>query len=351
MGLRSRIRISAGFAAPAALTMMVAALAAGCASTRAASTPQPGTGGSAVQHTAETGGGGGLAYQNSDGGYCPAASTDPAVEKLHAITAESALPKDFHAVAIVRCISEQRAVKGDGTWVFDIAQRATANLSGLVGLLREPDQSPSPNSQVACAAALLLVPAFGLVGPDGTVIRPRLPVTECGQPQPAVLAALNALSWKTETETKVTRVLTELEAATGCGPDYKYLPGFSPSLSHSAVPWSQVKHPRMSPITLVCAYRIDQSSYPAPEGTFTTGTKLTAQQAPGVQQAVDSASTPASAAPPCSARATRFAVLGSRDDLPYLVELDGCRRLVFPDYYLATAPPALLDLLARDGIK
>jgi hypothetical protein len=321
--------------------VLLAALAAGCASTEAVTTP------AAPVQTTPGAVGGGYAYQHAAGTTCPAASTDLAIGQLRKITAETALPKDFHAVAVVRCMTDEQAVPGDGTWQFAIAQRASGNLTSLLALLRRPDQSPSPN--VACAAELLLVPAFGLVGSDGTVIRPRLPVTECGVPLPDVLTALSDQPWKTETETKLTRIQTQLEATTGCESAYKYLPGLK--YSPPPIPWSQVRHPLLAPITLVCVYQVDHSNSTPAEGTFVTGTNLTAQRAPGIQQAVDSGSMSASAAPACSVNAARFAMLGTRDEQPYLVELDGCHRLMFPNGYLAAAPAALLDLLAQSGIK
>jgi hypothetical protein len=60
--------------------------------------------------------------------------------------------------------------------------------------LRRPSAPPDPG--VACADQVVSVGWFVLVGGNGQVIRPRIPVTECGEPSPAVLASLDALRWR-----------------------------------------------------------------------------------------------------------------------------------------------------------
>ena len=294
--------------------------------------------------------GGGQAYQSTGGGSCPTSATDPAIAKLRGVTTESVLPKGFNAVAAVRCSIEQHAVPGDGTWQFDVAQRASSGpgLADFLRLLQQPNESTPTNEQIACPADLLVLPDFGLVGSDGTVIRPKLPLTVCGQPLPNVLTALSALPWKTETETKVTQLQTQAEIDSGCPSGYKYLPGLG--LGGAPIPWSQVRHPPMASVSVVCVFRVDYAVHPVAEGRFVSGYVLTAAQGTAAQAAVDAAS-PAPTAPPCMAKATRFAMLGGRDDPLYLLELDGCHRLVFPNLYLATGPSGLYSLLAQVGIK
>jgi hypothetical protein len=292
---------------------------------------------------------GGRAYQSAGGSSCPSSATDPAIARLRAVTAESALPKGFDTVAVVRCLIDERAVAGDGSWQFAVAQRASAGLADLLRLLQQPNASAPARTQIACPADLLMVPDFGLVGSDGTVVRPKLPLTVCGAPMPNVLTALNGLPWKTETETKVTRIQTQAEIDTGCPSSYKYLPGFG--LGGTPMPWSQVRHPPTAAIGVACVLRVDETTYPGPVGDFTVGKLLTAAQGTAVESMVDAASTAGSAAPPCSAKATHFATLGDRNDPTFLLELDGCRRLMFPDDYLATGPSGLFALLAQVGIK
>lgn len=264
-------------------------------------------------------------------------------------------------------MTETHAVPGDGTWWFAVAQRADTKLTDLINALHEPSVKTTQGVEVVCTAVGLQLPAFGLVGADGTVVRPQLPVTVCGMPLPDVLHAFNSLPWKTESETKTTRQSTTATLPSrppaGCPSQTEYLIGWP--VGESAEPWSRVRHPPMPPITLACEYRIDYGSTPEPVGTVISGTTLTPDQARKIQGAVDVASLPAATplptAPPyftaslgdCpqSVHADRFVALGGPNDLPYLAELGGCSRLRFPNGYLAQVSPDLTDLLAAVGIS
>jgi hypothetical protein len=48
---------------------------------------------------------------------------------------------------------------------------------------------------VICAAQLISIPWFVLVGKNGQVIRPEVPHGDCGEPLASVLASLSALHW------------------------------------------------------------------------------------------------------------------------------------------------------------
>ena len=66
-----------------------------------------------------------------------------------------------------------------------------AELGRLMSALRAP--TAPQNSSEICLDQAVYVPWFVLVGTNGQVIRPKIPVTGCGDPRPAVLAILNAL--------------------------------------------------------------------------------------------------------------------------------------------------------------
>ncbi len=309
-----------------------------------------GTAGSGTAGSGTTGDGRG--YQITGGENCPSSATDPAIGKLRALTTESALPKGFSAVAVVRCVVDQRAVAGDGIWQFAVAQRASSGLGEFLRLLQQPSASAPARATIVCPADLLMVPDFGLVGSDGTVIRPKLPLTVCNQPMVNVLGALNNLPWTTETEAKVKQTQTQAELDTGCPSGFKYLPGLKSGAA--VIPWSEVKHPAPGPITTVCVFRVNATGTtdPYPEGSFVAGEKLTGAQGAAALALVDGASTADSIAnAPCSGNATRFAMLGDGGDLPYTLELDGCHRLMFPNLYLAKGPAGLFSLLGQLGVK
>jgi hypothetical protein len=69
---------------------------------------------------------------------------------------------------------------------------------GIV-ILNHNGRNVPPTRQIATTELSRLMTAavyiawFGLVGRTGPVIRPRIPVTVCGDPRPAVLGSLNAL--------------------------------------------------------------------------------------------------------------------------------------------------------------
>jgi hypothetical protein len=291
----------------------------------------------------------GQAYTQAGGTFCPTTSADPAFDKLKAVTSDSTLPADFGTVEVVRCRSEVRTVPGDGEWNVDVAERATTGYSAFLGLLRESDESTPTGAPVACTADMLLVPDFGLVGKDGTVIRPKLPLTFCGKPRPEVLTALNDLPWSTVATAKDTQVATEGEVETGCPGAYKYLPNIE---LQTKQPWATERHPAVPATTVACVFRVEGNGMNA-VGQFVSGVVLTPAQGAAVDSAIGTASqTPA---PACSTQATRFVMLGNREGvgayMSYLVELDGCKRLLLPNEYPVSAPAKLVAALASDGVS
>jgi hypothetical protein len=72
-------------------------------------------------------------------------------------------------------------------------QVAAGNLGRLMTALRAPSVRPRPS--VICPVQAVEIAWFVLVARSGQVLRPKIPVTACGDPSPAVLASLNALRW------------------------------------------------------------------------------------------------------------------------------------------------------------
>jgi hypothetical protein len=189
-------------------------------------------------------------------------------------------------------------------------------------------------------------------------------------PMPDFMSALNDLPWTTEavsgTATTANRpstgVVLPSKPLGGCPSSAEYLIGWP--VGESAVPWSQVRHPAMPPITLACVYRIDYGSTPEPVGTLVGGTTLTPDQALTIQRVVDLAGSPAAPSPtsppyyvasrascPQGVYADRFVALGGADDPLYLADLGGCSQLRFPNGYLSNVSSGLTDLLAQVGIN
>ena len=314
---------------------------AGCGSLRATEVGSTGT----VQSTSATSGS--LAYgAMTMAGQCPASATDPAVVRLRSGPAQVAVPKSFVPVAVVRCMTEERAVSGDGQWVFEFAQRATGNLDALLAALREPSRAVPSGTTAACSAVGIVSPNFALVDASGTIIRPLLPHDECGLPLLDALRVLNALHWTTVTDQKVRQVQTQAEIDTGCYPTYKDV--FELPRGASPQPWSQARGTAAPRPTIVCIYKVAQTSGSVSEGQFTRGASLNSSQQTELAAALDSAG--AKAASPCAASATKFAVLDGAGDY-IAIELDGCHRILFPNGFIGAMPESGTAALTAAGVS
>lgn len=275
---------------------------------------------------------------------CPSTSTDPAIAKLRAGTKQVALPPGFQPIAAVRCQSSVRMVPGNGEWDFVDAQRADSGMPQLVAALRLPSETAAPNAQYACPAMLMALPPFALVDAKGKVISPLLPHTVCAFPLRKVMDAINALPWRTETEQRLNQTRTQAEIDTGCSSAYKYL--FDHPVSSTPQPWNRVDQPATPHPTRVCIYAVRPPS-PGDDiavGSFTHGAKLTPSQQGTVESAFSHAGE--KPAPACTTRATRFV---SVEETGTLVELDGCKRIRWPNDFMSAAPDSLVQLLATVG--
>ncbi|HEU5428424.1 MAG TPA: hypothetical protein VFU74_16200 [Actinocrinis sp.] len=323
----------------AVLAALLAGLSAGCASSTAqhANAMRPGQ----VATTppgAKTGVG--HAFMMQPGTNCPSTSTDPAIAKLRAGVKQVALPPDFHPIAVIRCESPIRMVPGDGEWQFADAQRADSGLADLLADLRLPSQTRSPDT--ACPAMALSMEPFALVDTSGRVISPLLPTSMCGFPLPQVTNAINALPWRTETEQRLHQTRTQAEIDTGCSSQYKYM--FDHPVTGTPEPWSKVRRPMNPAPAAVCGYTVEPPSAGdyITVGSFTHGAKLTAAQQAAVATELGNASQ--APAPACAVKATRFASLEG-PGAGLLVELDGCKRILWPNDFMSTAPATLSQLI------
>jgi hypothetical protein len=103
------------------------------------------------------------------------------------------LPPAFTPVTVLRCVSGAKQVAGRGLVFAATLERADGNLTALTSALRLPSQGRQPG--MMCPMIAMVPPQVVLVGKDGTMLRPKFPVTGCGLIMPAVLRALNALPW------------------------------------------------------------------------------------------------------------------------------------------------------------
>ena len=253
---------------------------------------------------------------------------------------------DFTAVAAVQCKDEVETVPGDGTWDTALAQRASSGLSALITALRTPStQTLPPNT--ACGGVGVVIPDFALVDVQGRIVRPSLPYDACGEPLTSALDAERALPWKTETRQRLSQDETQPEVATGCLGTYKDV--FEFAAIASATPWAVTAEP-----TTACEFTVTSATAPGDPtnlGEFSHGLTLTAAQQTTIANALTKADSTAAKA--CSAKATKFVLLtlGNGATQATAVELDGCRRISYPDYFLAQAPSSLLTALRAAGFE
>jgi hypothetical protein len=297
------------------------------------------------------GGCGSRALPEPTGAATVAARACPAVTEAQPQSLTSSGPErlgsDTRLAAVVECLVENRPVPGDGIWSYVVEKRATAHLDALAAALRADDE-PVPWNQ-ACTADLQLVVWFAVVTDDGTWLRPRIPMTSCGQPQPAISAALGALTWTTVTARKgqqvQTQAVVEAEAsagAAGCATAFKDLVAIE----------SADRSPTPGPLTLgsptgavsVCRYRAATDADGTPMLSFVSGRRVSATTAARLAAAV-AASGPVGA---CTEPHSRITVVQAETSGSVLVEDDGCHRVLDADTGgWGRASPALLAALAR----
>jgi hypothetical protein len=123
---------------------------------------------------------------------CPSGSS--AAARRSAALPSKAIPAGFIPVAVVLCGPAVVFVNHNHANVPPTRHVATANLGRLMAALRAP--SAPANSNVICAAHVISIAWFVLIGKNGQVILPKLPTTACGDPSPAVRASLGALQWR-----------------------------------------------------------------------------------------------------------------------------------------------------------
>lgn len=251
------------------------------------------------------------------------------------------VPARFVAVAAIRCIRSDQVVPGRGLWEFELWQVAEPGLARLTAALRRPSATPPPG--LACAAYLISVPPFVLLGSDGRMIYPHLPTDECGHPQQQVLAALQALHWVTVSAQRGRQVETQAVIESGCPVGWKdmigFLSGFARDQSPGPSRGGRVFSPRPSWLR-VCVYRdrsgpLDTVFVGGGRISGTAETALLASIAAGRDSAA------------CARAHTMFAVVlpPQIGAMPAYVEIGGCQRVLRPDNRMGQASPAALVII------
>jgi hypothetical protein len=251
------------------------------------------------------------------------------------------LPAAFRPVAVVRCIQEARGIPGHGLWRFEVKQRADHRLAAFIAALRRPSIPTPP--QALCLSIRYADPPFALVDRHGQIVRPALPVKECGQPFPAAITDLEHLPWVTVSARRTARLATRAELQAGCDPQWKdviamengsgYLqpsaggPAFSPR-----PPQLRVCVYQDSSHTFIRGGIISQAAESKLLGDIQGGRTSTRCRLPHAEYAVLLAVSPA-----------------YRGGQVAEAELGGCDRILRPDNRVGTISPAGLDIIRAAG--
>ena len=151
-------------------------------------------------------------YQASDSQQQGTCDGVPAPKNL------SLLPGTVKVSTAVVCSSSTKYVTGQGIWTYSvISELAPAKIGTLVDGLHETDVHADDNTP--CSASLLIVPPFVLTLSDGSRIRPGVPGDGC-HPKLDAIAAFESNTVVIK-QTRTTRVYTDAETTSGCGPNAK----------------------------------------------------------------------------------------------------------------------------------
>jgi hypothetical protein len=118
------------------------------------------------------------------------------------------VPDGFQAAGVVVCTPGGTLHDSSGTWMALTVSWREGDLDPLVAALRRPS---APRGGT-CSTAAVAPPALWLVDALGQAVRPVWPTDRCGAPQPAVLAALDALV-ETDSEQYPVRLIAPTDAA------------------------------------------------------------------------------------------------------------------------------------------
>jgi hypothetical protein len=199
-------RLTGQLTIPAAALLLTAVLAA-CGS---AAAPSSAAAGSASQAAAGAGSGKGSTHSAAPSSTPGRANALAAARRVQCPALDGAadrglraepIPAGFSPVGVVECIRIPAIVPVAGPGPEEIRRMAFGDLDRLVAALRMPS---TPRSRLLVPACLLPVdeqPWIVLIGPDGRLLRPRVPIGACGLPIVPVQVSLSSLHWKTLSST------------------------------------------------------------------------------------------------------------------------------------------------------
>jgi hypothetical protein len=175
---------------------VTAAGSAGASTGSAGASAATGVGAAAPAGEASGGGTAANVLAEAKALICP--PPGPALGRLNAGAARQVIPAGFSPVAVVQCRATGAIAPVAGQLAYVRKEVAVADLRPLLVALQEPSAPRSgPGPTPGCPVLTMPVPELALIGRDGTVIYPRIPVTVCGAAIAPVTASLAVLHWIT----------------------------------------------------------------------------------------------------------------------------------------------------------
>lgn len=267
-----------------------------------------------------------------DAGCPPGAYDEPPLSQAN----RGRLPDEFVTAWVLRCATDIRDVPGQGKQAFRVVLRADTPAAELVAQLRRPSE---PRTTGFCTAIGIGVPYFALVDRDNKAVLPAVPNDECGRPRREGLQELEKLPFTRVSETPAGQVQSQQSIDTGCSDTYKDMITISADRATPA-PARRLWPGSPGPLR-VCTYD-PMPGKDVPGGQLRTARTLDAGATADLVAALDKAG-PAAA---CSTPHSRFAVFAPAGSNNWaMAELDGCHRLLRPDYSLGQLDDRVVALL------
>jgi len=222
-------------------------------------------------------------------------------------------------------------------WRFEVKQRADHGLAKFISALRRPSVTTPAN--VACLTILYLEPSFVLIDRRGRVLRPALPVMECGKPFPAAITALQHLPWLTVSVRRTKQIATRAELASGCSSQWGDLFKMGNLQPSGGGPAFSPRPARLR----VCIYQ-------DPSHNFIRGGYISQAAETKLLAEIQGGLTSTRCARPHTVYAVLLAVSPeTRGGQIAEAELNGCGRIYRPDYQVGTVSRAGLAIISQAG--
>ncbi len=231
------------------------------------------------------------------------------------------LPPGFEPVTVIVCAVD-RQVRSDGGEDQVLVERHGTDVAALTAALRLPDE---PLTDGACTMDLPGVPWFAVVDGQGRWLRPGVARDTCGKLRIEVREAVGKAALTVKATTVLRETVSAETAKSGCVQQWADM--VAVVASDPVKPSPRMIEPPASAVRL-CVYAVPASEQGSvkPAGTFERGGPLPEPRWSQLRTLiVASAAAPA----PCTAHASRFALLITDPPTGEIyVELDGCRRLL-----------------------